>query len=277
MIAASETIAGMLVWAAIAALDGNAVEYQPGQDPCVEAAAFDAAADSAEAERARRRCRLQTFNRKLAFERQAKEAEQAKARELWLKDYVAAHRPVRDVRSFGVDGFLGVGLAAYGLAAVWIPATALEVEPWIGWSEGSFVDFAIGSDAALVSGDVQDSRFVVGARAKWLIRPSNLTPFVSGGVGAAWADIQARAYRGGGPDWRTGSGRAHLLTASAGMQYTTSGGIRLAAEYFVGWPFYSQAWTNEDHSPHDEELRLMWRAKLDDDRHGLRAQVGFGF
>ena len=88
-------------------------------DACDRARAFDIDDASPAAQHARRSCRLQHFEIRLAAERRQAQAAELDARETRVQAWIDATQPVRVVRPLAILGFLGSGLATYGLAFSW--------------------------------------------------------------------------------------------------------------------------------------------------------------
>ena len=73
-----------------------------------------------------------------------------------------------------------------------------------------------------------------------------------------------------------GDGRANSLNPSAGVQLAVSY-LRLSIEYVFEYVFYTGANLNDMQKTPSEDLRLVWEDSLNQDRHGVRFQVGFAF
>jgi hypothetical protein len=79
-----------------------------------------------------------------------------------------------------------------------------------------------------------------------------------------------------GTNFLQGNGRANSLSASAGVQLAISY-VRLSLEYVFEYQIYTGANLNDPQKTPSEDLRLVWEDSLDQDRHGVRFQVGFAF
>ena len=74
-----------------------------------------------------------------------------------------------------------------------------------------------------------------------------------------------------------GNGRAHSVEpvrrrCSCAVSY-----VRLSLEYVFEYVFYTGANLNDMQTTPSEDLRVIWEDSLDQDRHGVRFQVGFAF
>ena len=73
-----------------------------------------------------------------------------------------------------------------------------------------------------------------------------------------------------------GEGLAHSVSLSGGLQLAVSY-VRLSVEYLYEYIFYTGANLNDPQHKPSEELRTVWIDSLNQDRHGVRFQVGFAF
>jgi hypothetical protein len=258
------------------------IDHGPVLDGCTEAASYTEDDQSAEATRARRRCRLENFDRKLAFERDKKLAQQnagqTEAIQIWMQ---REQIPARVMHRNSIDLFASGAMISYGLAGGWLVWPNLEIELWIGRGSGTSYD---------PLGTLTDSRTCAGGRTKWLMaRRSNLTPFLSAGVAGCRAAVQFYRYQSGplppggigsnvGPAATpNGDATAHDATVAAGLTWMDNSGFHLSFEYGYSYAFYTQAQRDEPLRPQDADMRGAWQRQLAADRRGVRAQVGYAF
>jgi hypothetical protein len=254
------------------------VDHQGSDDGCAEAATYFPEDESAEATRARLRCRSETFARQLEEDRQRKEAEAENQRDKNLQTWMKKQEiPVRVMRRNSVDLYGSGGLTSYGVAGGWLLLPVLEAELWFGRRNVS---------QWISSGYFQDSRSCAGARFKWLMRNrGNLTPFASIGAADCWANVSFEPYNFGLPQDGSappatgglGTAAAHVATASAGLAWMEKSGLRASFEYVYTYAFYDQATLDDMARTQDPNLRAAWSERLESDRGGVRLQVGYGF
>jgi hypothetical protein len=245
----------------------------PGLDPCAEAATYDDEDQSPPAERARRRCRLDEFDRELAEERRRATAEREQAQERAVQAWIAREEiPLRVIRRNAVDGFLSGGLTSYGLAVSGVFLPALEAELWAGWRTRD--EIVVSPDFQIVT-PLRDERTCLGGRAKWLLTDRrNLTPFLSAGVAGCRSNINAYVTEAAAG---TAGGKAHAVTAGGGVAFMAKSGFRVSAEYFYGRAFYAQVSQRDPMRTHNPQILQVWKQTLTNDRHGVRLQVGYAF
>jgi hypothetical protein len=257
------------------------IEHQPGGDGCAEAATYFPEDSSALAQRARRRCRLEIFERQLEEKRLRSDALADQRRDRVVEKWMEAQEiPNRVVRRNFVDLFAAGGLTSYGLAVGGVFLPWLEGELWGGRR-------SVAESLSNGTGYLWDSRTCLGGRLKWLMRGrGNVTPFTSLGAAGCSAHVQfnpyvsAVAFPGGDPtnvSTSDGDGSAHLATASAGLTWTEKSGFRASLEYAFAYAFYTQATLNDKTRTEDVNLRTAWESRLTTDRAGVRLQVGYAF
>jgi hypothetical protein len=255
------------------------------EDACERARAFDANDQSEAAQRARRGCRLERFGARLAAERQQQLAAEEQSRAAWLAAYTEATQPARATYPVAVAGFLGNGLASYGLAVTWSVVLRLELEGWYGQRGVS------SSDSISSHGYASYTRRVLGLGGRWIFSDKELSPFVGGGFAVASADMQIGTYigptfnqpniGGGGansanPLAFSGSARANMLNGSAGLELAVKS-LRVMLAYVYTYTFYSGANDNDMQKTPDDNMRQIWLDGINHDRHAIRFQVGYAF
>src|SRR5206468_1359565 len=157
---------------------------------------FDPQDTSLAAQKARRACRLEAFEQRLASERQKTLAAAQDAQDAWVDKWMGSTQPARVINPIAIELYGGYGITSYGLVASW---TVLQ-----------------------------------------------------------------------------GDGRANSLNPSAGVQFAV-GYLRLSVEYVFEYLIYTGANLNDMQKTPSEDLRLVWEDSLNQDRHGVRFQVGFAF
>jgi hypothetical protein len=245
------------------------IARDPGVDGCVEADSYFPEDESDEAVQARRRCRLENFDRRLDEDQRRKAAAREQTQEQALETWMQKQQiPSRVFRRNSIDVYGSGGLTSYGLAVGGVLVPWLEGELWIGRrSVSDLVD----------AGYLVDSRSCFGGRLKWLmLSRGNLTPFVSLGAALCSASLQLNpniiAAVGG-----NGEGSAHLATATGGAAWMSQSGVRVSFEYFFAKAFYTQATRDDPDRPLDDNLRAAWQQRLTSDGSGVRLQVGYAF
>jgi hypothetical protein len=276
---------GGMVLSAGAARASLTIDHQSGADGCTEAATYFPEDDSPEALRARRRCRLETFERKMDDDRVQKAIEVQGQHDKLLESWVQKQNiPVRVFKRNAVDAYVSGGVTSYGLAVGGVLLPWLEGELWIGRRN-------VNGDT--LDGYFQDSRTCGGGRFKWLmLGHGNLTPFASLGAAGCAANMAFTSYNygpttgvgPGGPVFvgttftnLAGSGVGHLVTGSAGLAWMDKSGLRASLEYVFAYAFYSQATLNDMGHTQDPTLQKEWDDRLASDRGGVRLQVGYAF
>ena len=254
------------------------VEHHADVDGCAQASAYFPEDLSVEATRARRQCRLETFERRLDEHRARAAVQSDKRQDQLLETWLERQEiPARVVHRNSIDFFLSNGLASYGLALGGLLFPWLEAEAWVGKRSVS---------ESTSTGNFSDSRTCLGGRFKWLMRAhGNLTPSSSLGAADCSAHVQFDPYFFGGPvqpggpptSSAAGDGAAHLFMATAGVAWMEKSGFRVSLEYVFSYAFYTQATLNDQARTQDANLRAAWESRLTSDRHGVRLQVGYAF
>ena len=240
-------------------------------DACDQARAFAVDDTSPAAARARRGCRLQHFEIRLAAERRQAQAAELDAREARIQAWIEATQPVRVVRPMAIVGFLGSGLSSYGLAFSWDVLRRLELDARIGWRQMTCWNqfSASGADC---------TRRAIGGGVRWFISDNNFSPFFGAGFAVTTSHLQIlspQPQMDGGTGLLTGNGRANSVSPSAGVQISAKG-LRMTLEYVYEYVYYTGANLDEAQTP-SEDLRIVWRDSLRQDRHGVRFEVGYAF
>jgi hypothetical protein len=271
MLAAGMTVAP----AAAAAAPG--IDRQPGVEGCAEAATFAPDDQSAAAQQARRRCRLEMFDRKLQADQMravaTQNAYQGQLIDTWMQKQLI---PARLMRRNAVDVLIGTGLVSYGVAIAGVLLPNLEGEAWFGRrSVSAYSD----------SWSASDTRNCFGGQLKWLFfSRGNVTPFAGGGVAFCSASLQDSTFlvnaafqSSGAPGDGGGDATAHLATGTAGLSWTDKSGFRASIAYVFAYAFYTQARTDDAMKTENDTLRNGWTDRLSAERHGVRFQVGYAF
>jgi len=259
------------------------VDHETGASGCSEAAAYFPEDESPESTRARKRCRLETFEQRLDDDRLQKEIQAENDRDKTVETWVDKQDiPVRVFRRYAIDGYLGSGVTTYGLAVSGVLLPWLEAELSLGRRD---------LNGSISNGYFQDSRTCWGGRFKWLMRShGNLTPFASVGALDCSATVQLTSYNVGptiGPlppgtpntfsGTNAGSAAAHLVAGAAGLAWMEKSGVRASVEYVFTYAFYTQAVLNDAMHTLDPNLAGAWTDRLATERNGFRVQVGYAF
>jgi len=242
------------------------------EDPCARARAFDPQDTSAEAQKARRGCRLEAFEQRLASERAQAVAGEQDARDAWVQKWMGGTQPARVINPLAIELFAGSGIANYGLVFSWTVLRQLEVAGRYGQRQMSCAD-PTGSGTA---GDCTRSMWNVGVR--YFLGDRDFAPYLGVGFAtthAALAIFHLDPMNGGG-QFLAGNGSSNSLNASAGVQLAVSY-LRLSVEYIFEYLIYTGANKSDMQKTPDEDLRKVWEDSLNQDRHGVRFQVGFAF
>jgi hypothetical protein len=121
-------------------------------------------------------------------------------------------------------------------------------------------------------GDCTRTSWNLGAR--WFLSDRDFSPFLGAGFSSTHAPLAI--VRQMDLMFPQGNGRANSLNASAGVQLSVSY-VRLSLEYVFEYLIYTGANVSDMQKTPSEDLRLVWEDSLNQDRHGIRFQVGFGF
>jgi hypothetical protein len=238
-------------------------------DACQQAATYDTDDESPSAMHARRACRLQTFSERLTSERRSRVAAGEQKRVADAQTWVENHEPARVVRPIAVGLFAGSGIASYGVGITWVVLRRLALDGWIGRRH---IDW---SNSVSSSGSANYTSKAAGVGVRWFFNDLALSPTVGTGFETTSADIQVQT---GAPDFPfiLGSGRAHLVHASAGLELAYQA-LRVSLEYVYAYAFYTQANKNDDAKTPDNDLRRVWQDSVDAGRDGVRFLVGYAF
>jgi hypothetical protein len=247
------------------------VEEVP-EDPCERARAFDPQDTTLVAQKARRACRLAAFERRLASERKQAIAAEQDARDAWVQKWMAGTQPSRVINPIAIEAFAGSGIANYGLVASWTVLRQLELAGRLGQRQMSCASSGGGSTTG---GDCTRTTWNLGAR--YFLGDRDFAPFVGAGFSATSAPLAiVHVDQMGNGGFLQGHGRASSLNASGGVQLAT-GYFRMSVEYVYEYVFYTGANLDDMQKTPSEDLRLVWEDSLQQDRHGVRFQVGFAF
>jgi hypothetical protein len=262
-------VAGALWLPARAALAYSFVEEVP-EDPCARARAFDPKDSGNAAQRARRACRLAVFEQRMAEERRQAVAAEQTARDAWLQKWMASTQPSRVQRPMAIEIFGGSGIVNYGLVFSWNVVSNVELAARVGQRQMSCADpnSGIGADC---------TRTTWGAGARWILFDRDFSPFVGTAFSTTSAPLKIlHNSPDGGSAFLDGNGNAHSLSGSGGVQLAT-GYVRVSVEYLYEYLFYTGANLNDMQRTPSEPLRTVWEKSLDEDKHGIRVQVGVAF
>jgi hypothetical protein len=276
-VAAVALAAGALLVTARPARAELTIDHEPGGGGCDEAATYFPEDQSRAAIHARQRCRLETFEHRMQYERLHKEIQAENERDKLVQAWLDKQEiPVRVFKRVSLDGYLGGGITTYGLAGGVVMLPWLEAELSIGRRD---------VDGVVNAGYFQDSRTCWGGRFKFDLRSrGNLTPFISSGVFFCNANVALNSFGTtfgptGTPNVSNGNGtaNAHLLGAGAGMSYMDKSGLHASLEYIFTYAFYTQATLSDTVHTEDPNLTSAWSDRLGSEQNGFRVQVGYAF
>jgi hypothetical protein len=238
------------------------------EDPCARARAFDPQDASPAAQHARRACRLEVFERRLAEERRQAVASEQNSRGEQAQKWLETAQPARVAHPLALELFAGSGIVNYGAGISWTALRNIEVAARIGQRQMSCADMFFGTSADC-------TRTTWGAGARFIFADRDFSPF----IGAAFSSTNAalkilHPNMMGGQDFLDGKGSANSLGASAGIQLGISH-VRFSLEYLYEYVFYTGANLNDMQRTPSEALLSVWDQSLSQDRHGVRFQVGF--
>jgi hypothetical protein len=243
------------------------IEEQP-DDPCARARAFDPQDTTLTAQKARRACRLQAFEQRLATERAKTVASGEDARAAWVDKWMGGTQPARVINPMAIEVYAGYGVSSYGLVFSWTVLRQLELAARLGQRQMTCTD----QSGTGNGGDCTRTSWNVGAR--WFLGDRDFAPFVGAGFSSTSAALAIVHPQDGGV--LQGNGRANSLNASAGLQLAVSY-VRLSVEYVFEYQIYTGANLSDMQKTPSEDLRLVWEDSLNQDRHGVRLQVGVAF
>jgi hypothetical protein len=237
------------------------------EDPCARARSFEPQDTSPAAQHARRACRLQAFEQRKTEERRRSVAAEQQAREAALEKWIADTQPIRVQRPMAVEVFGGSGIVNYGVSFSWDVMSSMELALRVGQRQMSCADqsSATGADC---------TRTTWGGGIRWIMVERDFSPFLGTAFSTTSAPLQIFDQQTG--EFLQGSGNAQSLSGSAGLQLAT-GYVRLSLEYLYEYLFYTGANLNDVQHKPSEALRVIWEDSLQQDRHGIRFQVGVAF
>jgi hypothetical protein len=247
------------------------VQIVPG-GACEEARIYEVADVGAAAQHARRRCRLELMETRLAAERQQAVMNAERAQDERVETWMEATQPTRVLRPVSADVLAGTGLVSYGLMVSWDVLRRMEIAAWIG-------RHPITCAAAYNPSGGDCTRTAYGGHARWFFTEKDFTPFI--GTGFAFSSSSLAIYAPSDPssfggNVLAGDGRAHSVDGSAGLLLSVRG-LRLSLEYIFEYVYYTGANQNDMQKTPSEDLRIVWSDSLRQDRHGIRFQVGYAF
>ena len=243
------------------------VQQQP-EDPCEGARALDIADTTPAAENLRRACRLERFEDRLAADRSQQVATQELTREARVQQWIDATQPWRVTRPLAFEGFVGSGLASYGVSFSWDFLRHASVGAWLGWRPISCQD----SNGNLT---LSCGRTAYGLRGRWYLLAQNFTPFVDTGLSFMTSDL-ALCASGYCNTYIAGSGRANSVNVGAGLAFGFRS-FRVSIEYVFEYTFYTGASLNDDKKTPSPDLDAILSTSLQGDRNGVRFAVGYAF
>lgn len=262
-------LAAALLLVAARARAQSLVEIVP-DNPCEQALGLPYDDESPKSQAIRRACHLERFEKRLTIEREGSVVVAEKIRDARIERWIDQTQPARATKPFFVDAFLGTGLATYGLAAGWDVIRDLELAVWIGRR-------SISCDDIYAPGAADCSRTSYGFHGRWYALTSKFTPFLGAGLSITGSHLQIVTYPpSGGSMLETGSGRANSVNISGGLQVAISA-FRLSVEYVYEYAFYTGASLDDMKKTPSTDLNNIWSSSLNQDRNGIRAQVGYAF
>jgi hypothetical protein len=247
------------------------------EDPCERAAGLAYEDESPAAQEIRRQCHLEKFENRLTTQRDQSIATAERTRQAQIDRWVDETQPARATRPFFVEGFLGTGIATYGLSAGWDVRRDLELSAWLGTRSISCDDQD--NYGNTLPGAASCARTSFGFHGRWFAMMSRISPFLGAGLTITSAHLQIVSTDN---KLLSGEGRANSLNFSGGLLLGISA-FRLSVEYVYEYGFYTGASlesTNgvaEAKKPPSPELNKVWSSSLQQDRNGIRAQVGYAF
>lgn len=238
-------------------------------DPCVQADALARDDVSPAAEHLRRACRLRRFEDRLEVERRQQVLAAEQARGDRIQRWLDQTQPPRVVRPFSVEGFLGGGLASYGITAAWAFLKQADLSVWLGRR-------SISCDAVGAPSSADCSRTSYGFRGRWYLLPTKVTPFLSGGLSITSAHVQIVQNGSNGQTLLSGDARANSYNLAGGLQVAYAA-FRLSGEAIYEHAFFTGANTDDAKKTPNNQLKGIWSDSLKQDQVGFRVQVGFAF
>jgi hypothetical protein len=240
------------------------------EDPCEAARGLAIDDASPYAERVRRACRLEHFEDRLTAERHQQVAVEEQRREDRIQAWIADTQPSRVTHPLAVEGFVGTGLASYGLLVAWDFVKRAEVSTWVGWRPISCQDQYSGTSSSC-------GRTAFGLKGRWYLTDYNLTPFLSGGLSLMSSHLQLYTNSTtNGSNFASGSGSANSVNAGAGLELGYRA-FRASFEYVFEYTFYTYAALDDAKKTPNPDLNTALTDSLRADRNGFRIQVGYAF
>src|SRR6185312_11271224 len=266
----ADATAGLVLWLALAATARaqSLVDLVP-EDPCARADALASDDVSDSAEHLRRACRLRRFDDRLEIARRQQVLAAEQARGDRIQRWLDQTQPPRVIRPFSVEGFLGNGLASYGITAAWALLKQADLSAWLGQR-------SISCDTVNALGGADCSRTSYGFRGRWYLMPTKVTPFLSGGLSITTAHVQIVQNGSGGSTLLSGDARANSYNLAGGIQIAY-GAFRLSGEAIYEHAFFTGANTDDPKKTPNGQLKGIWSDSLKQDQVGMRYQVGFAF
>jgi opacity protein-like surface antigen len=241
------------------------------EDPCARARSFDPRDTTLTAQHARRACRLEAFELRMAEERKQQVVAQQDARDAWIQKWFSGTQPGRVINPMAIEAFAGSGIANYGVVFSWTVLRQLEVAARLGQRQMTCAADQFNG----TGGDCTRTIWNIGLR--YFLGDRDFSPFVGAGFSSTHASLAIlHSDPMSGTNFLQGNGRANSLNASAGVQLAVSY-VRLSLEYIFEYEIYTGANKNDMQKTPNEDLRLVWEDSLNQDRHGFRFQVGFAF
>jgi hypothetical protein len=262
-------LSAALLLVAVTARAQQLVDRVP-EDPCERAKGLAYEDESPQAQEIRRQCHMDRFERHLSIEREESIGRAERTRGARIERWVDETQPARATRPFFVDGFLGTGIATYGLSAGWDVLRELELSAWIGTR-------SISCDDLYSAGSANCSRTSYGFHGRWFALDTKISPFLGTGLTITSAHLQiVTTDSNGGSKLESGDGRSNSLNFSGGLLLGISG-FRLSVEYVYEYAFYTGASLDDAKKTPSTDLNNVWSNSLKQDRNGIRAQVGYAF
>jgi hypothetical protein len=241
------------------------------EDPCSRARQFDPQDSSAAAQHARRACRLEVFERRLADERSQAVLNEQNARTQWAEKWLEGSQPARVVHPLAVELFAGSGIVNYGAGLSWTALRNLEVAARVGQRQMSCAQNQYSGTGA------DCTRTTWGLAARWLLFDYNFSPFLGTAFSSTNAPLKiVHPDMMGQNTFLDGKGTANTLGASVGVQLAASY-VRFSLEYLYEYILYTGANLNDSDRTPSEDLRAVWEQSLKLDSNGVRFQVSLAF
>ena len=188
-----------------------------------------------------------------------------------MQNWLEKTQTARVVHPMAIELFAGNGLVSYGITFSWDVMSQLELAGHLGQRQMSCADQFSGTTADC-------TRTTWGLGGRWFLFDKDFSPFIGTAFSSTSAALKIVHFNMANMsnDYLDGNGRAHSLSGSLGVQLATTY-LRLSLEYVYEYLFYTGANLNDMQDTPSEDLRLVWEDSLNQDRHGVRFQVGFAF